>query len=63
MRRPKQPDDSPDQKPPPGGHARKRLEQFNRQRGLPTDTDTPPDEAGGDAQKPAEDSGKKRSED
>ena len=41
MRRPKDPDsskpDSDDGKAPPGGRARERLDQFNRQRGLPTE--------------------------
>lgn len=40
MRRPKQPGKSDKagggDKAPPGGRARKRLEQFNLQRGLPT---------------------------
>ena len=30
--------------PPPGGHARKRVEQFNRQRGIPSDTTDSDDE-------------------
>jgi hypothetical protein len=38
MRRPKQPGKSggagKEERPPPGGRARKRLEQFNLQRGL-----------------------------
>jgi hypothetical protein len=62
MRRPKQPDDSsPDQKPPPGGHARKRVEQFNRQRGLPTDSEAPTGKD--ETQEPAEDPKKKRGDD
>lgn len=40
MRRPKDPKDpkgTEAEEPKPGGHARDRLDLFNRQRGLPTD--------------------------
>ena len=38
MRRPNQPDDkkSPDEKQPPGGRAWQRVKDFERARGLPT---------------------------
>jgi len=49
MRRPKDPKDpkiTDAEEPKPGGHARDRLDLFNRQRGLPTDPapSTPKDE-------------------
>ena len=49
MRRPKDPDSSKpdsDEKAPPGGRARERLDQFNRQRGLPTESDAPEEKNG-----------------
>jgi hypothetical protein len=57
MRRTKDPNDpkSGDGEPPskPGGRARERLDQFNRQRGLPTDSDSKPKENdSNDTQKP-----------
>lgn len=42
MRRPNDPKDpksTGEDKPTPGGHARDRLDLFNKQRGLPTDAD------------------------
>ena len=42
MKRPKNPDDPKDKpgedKSPPGGRARERVDLFNRQRGLPTES-------------------------
>ena len=57
MRRPKDPNNpqSGDGEPPskPGGRARERLDQFNRQRGLPTDADsTAQDDDSKQTQKP-----------
>ena len=54
MRRPKDPDNprsGDDKAAPPGGRARERLDQFNRQRGLPADSN-PEEDASKDTQKP-----------
>lgn len=52
MRRPKEPADKQDEAPPPGGRARKRIEQFNKARGIPDEsTEAPRDETPDDAQK------------
>jgi len=42
MRRPSDPKDpkgTDEEQPPSGGHARDRMDLFNKQRGLPTDSD------------------------
>jgi hypothetical protein len=41
-----------DAKTPPGGRARERLDQFNRQRGLPDDSKASEEDESGDAQQP-----------
>jgi len=44
MRRPNDPKDpkgTDEEKPKPGGHARDRMDLFNKQRGLPTDAAPP----------------------
>jgi hypothetical protein len=54
MRRPKDaknPKSGDDDKSRPGGRARERLDQFNRQRGLPTDS-VPKEDPANDTQKP-----------
>jgi hypothetical protein len=54
MRRPKDsknPKSGGDDKSPPGGRARDRLDQFNRQRGLPTDP-VPKEAPSNETQKP-----------
>ena len=55
MRRPddpKDPEENDARQPTPGGRARERLDLFNRQRGIPTDSDVP-------GKKPDPDTGEK----
>jgi hypothetical protein len=51
MRRPNQPDDkkSPDDRQPPGGRAWQRLQDFQRSRGLPTQSTPNPEDQQEDA--------------
>jgi hypothetical protein len=61
MRRPKQPDDkkSPDEQQPPGGRAWQRVKDFERARGLPTQS-TPSSD---DQQEDTKESDTKKKED
>jgi len=49
---PKDPKSADDEQPKPGGHARDRMDLFNRQRGLPTDPDAGDRESGDDKAAP-----------
>jgi hypothetical protein len=62
MRRPKQPDDktSPDDRQPPGGRAWERVKDFERARGVPTQSTPNPQDESEDADEAPKDPKKKR---